>query len=170
MPVVLAVGLVLGVGLALVNGTTAGACSMGPISEDFTGRAVAKTDRTVTYAVDAVRPTSPGEEPRPVASAGGRVTVRYDDSTRLINVGERYRVRGWPALGHVGSQIAYDFHGNCGTGVGTTRPDGSFLGPPRPGVLRWAMWIGGAIALVVCSAVVAKRADARYARRHELDA
>lgn len=156
---------------AIAVPVSAGACSMAGLTVDFDGTVVAIDGPRVTYRVDRVRadneveaglpPGTPGRIPEP----GKTVVVNYDEPTRLVVLDEAYRVEGWNhEVGEVGSQIAYDFQGDCGTGRGTTALDGSYLGPAAKGLDRYwrralvgLLVIGGAILGV--HAFVARRQD-----------
>ena len=115
----------------------------------------------VTYRVDRVhRDKAIG---RPRLEPGATTVVTYGRTHDLLVPHHRYRVVGWASSsGHVESQIAHEFHGDCGTGKGTTALDGSF---PREHVDSSGFWaalvivvVGG--ALLGLHTVVARRRDA----------
>lgn len=130
----------------------AGACSMAAMTADFDGTIVAIDGGRVAYRVDRVRQddaVGQGRLPEP----GGTVVVHYDGAPRQLALDPRYRVRGWSfRSAGVSSQIAHDFHGDCGTGAGTTALDGSYLAMSSNGLRR--MWLSAVAGLVVVGGVV----------------
>ncbi len=127
---------------------------MGAMRFSFDGTIVSMDGPRITYRVDRVRQDNPfgaGQIPEP----GGTVVVRYDGSPGELMPRESYRVKGWNNQSGgdgVSSQIAYDFHGDCGTGAGTTAIDGSYLGSSSTGFDR--SWPYAAAGLVVALSVV----------------
>ena len=133
---------VIGVGLgAIAAPRPANACSMAALTVDFDGTVVAVDGPRVTYRVEHVRPGEPdGGAPRPgpVLGPGKTVVVHYEPATTLLRTGDQYRVRGWPYRSNgVSSQVAYAFHGDCGTGAGTTSLAGTYLASASGGGVRW---------------------------------
>ena len=160
----------LAVAVALLGGAgilgaqvPAGACSMVGIAVDFDGTVVEIDGARLTYRVDRVRmdvPIDGGRLPEP----GGTVVVVYEEPTPLLTSGESYRVKGWQTpSADVASQIAYDFKGDCGTGSGTTAPDGSYLGPSSGALSRWWRPVAGVVVIgggvLALHAFVARRQD-----------
>ena len=139
---------------ALARSTPAGACSMAAMTVDFDGTVIAIDGPRVTYRLDRVRQDDPlggTQLPEP----GGTVVVHYDAAPHQLDVDHQYRVKGWDHPDHeVGSQIAYDFHGDCGTGAGTTALDGSYLVSAQSG--RSHVWLyATAVFVVVGGAILA---------------
>jgi len=161
---VLAVALVAAASAVVVAAPRAGACSRAAMDVDFDGTVRAIDGGGVTYRVDEVREAGraePGGAPL-VPAAGRSVTVTYEEPPDELQVGEAYRVVGWSPLDGPHSQIAYDFDGDCGTGAGTTRLDGSLLGDDGRG------WVVPAVVVAVALgalAVVAFASDRRWHRR-----
>lgn len=145
----------------------ADACSMAAMTADFDGTVVEVRGQTVTYRVDRVhRQDDPGlGDPRP--TVGDEVDIRYDDQPTVLRVDGRYRVKGWDhGEAGIGSRIAFDLHGDCGSGEGTSALDGSFLGtaprvttPPR----RTAIALAG-VAVAVAAGVLVLHAVVRRRR------
>jgi len=135
---------------------------MAAMTADFDGTVTAIDGRLVIFRVDRVRrddPVGAGRLPDP----GGTVVVHYDTSPRRLVLEGRYRVKGWAYRSEgVASQIAHGFHGDCGTGAGTTALDGSYLRSSTPGGDRWWPYpVGGLVvaggALLGIHAFVAHR-------------
>lgn len=134
---------------------------MATYSADFDGTVVVVDGPNVTYRVDYVRQSDTERLPGP----GETVIVHYPEAERDLVVGESYRIKGWNHLSDgIGSQIAYDFDGDCGSGAGTTTLGGAYLGasssdPDRrwPFVAVGFVALGGAVLAV--HAFVAHRKD-----------
>ncbi len=125
---------------------------MAAYSADFDGSIVAVDGSKVTYRVDRVRLADTERLP----GRGGTVVVHYPEPEPDLVVGESYRVQGWNHRSEgIGSQIAFEFDGDCGSGAGTTALGGAYLGasssgPPRrwPFVAVGFVTLGGALLAV----------------------
>jgi len=101
------------------------------MSADFDGTVVSISGRRVTFRVDRVRhggAAGTGHVPAP----GRNVVVSYEKEPEVLVRSRAYRIRAWFRSPELTSQIAYAFHGDCGSGAGTTAVDGASLGPSRP--------------------------------------
>lgn len=136
----------------------AGACSSLGLTTDFEGTVIAVAGHDVTYRVDRVHWDKAIGRPR--LEPGATTVVTYDSTRDLLVPHHRYRVVGWASSsGQVESQIAHEFHGDCGTGRGTTALDGSLLHEHVDSSGFWAalviVVVGG--ALLGLHTVVARR-------------
>lgn len=139
---------------------------MATMTANFEGTVVEVRGQTVTYRVDRVHHQDAPATPQPLPAVGDEVDVRYDDQPTVLRVDGRYRVKGWDHDGSgIGSQIAFDFHGDCGSGEGTSALDGSLLGtaprdttpPRRTAIALAAVAVAVAGAVLVVHTVVSRR-------------
>lgn len=149
--VAVAVLVVVGELAGMVDSRPAAACSLAGVGGDFDGTVVAVAGAKVTYRVDRVRRDEPLDTLE-VPDPGETLVVRYAEPTDLLVIGTGYRVKGWSAgADEMEAQIAYDFHGDCGTGEGTTALDGSYLEAPSKSVIE--RWSSAFVVVVVVGGV-----------------
>ena len=169
---VVLVATVIGVGMgAVASPPRASACSMAALTVDFDGTVMSVDGPRVTYRVERVRPGEPdGGAPRrgPALGPGKTVVVHYEPATTLLRTGDQYRVRGWSYRSNgVSSQIAYAFHGDCGTGAGTTALDGTYLASASGTGMRWWPYLLALLVmaglLLAAHRVTSRRADRKLA-------
>jgi hypothetical protein len=153
--------------VAVVPSAPVAACSIAGIDVDFDGTARGVDGGGVAYRVDEVRQAGRVDEAGRalVPGPGETVVVRYDPPSTHIVEGRKYRVKGWSLAEVPESREAYEFHGDCGSGDGTTNLDGSLLAPTPIGGHWWSAPAAVGLAVVVVGGVTAIVIKAVRARR-----